>query len=360
MLLGALRELGLDGRAGGHRRRTVHRRAGGARRREPRRARVRRARRAGRRASSRRCPVDASLGASAGASTRRAARPARRADARRVRGDGRRPRARAVRRARHPSARARRRAAIRGPSSPRVPPPELHREVAFEPPLELADQVAFGMRMAADEFIAGLGALDLVCTELRVELHRRPGRAQRAGVAASGLVRRRGRRRPGALAAGREDAQRGAAAQRCRRWCGSSPRRWMRHPTTRRRSSAPGTEERVHHALSRVQAMLGHRGVLTPAIGGGRWLAERQVLVPWGDRAVAAGSRRSARGRGRGACPIRCRRRCSPSRVPVEVTGAGGERGRRRRARERDRRCPRCSSRAGAGGRSRRGRGRGR
>ena len=40
---------------------------------------------------------------------------------------------------------------------PRVPPPELHREVGFEPPLEIADQVAFGMRMAADAFIAGLG-----------------------------------------------------------------------------------------------------------------------------------------------------------------------------------------------------------
>ena len=56
------------------------------------------------------------------------------------------------------------------PVEPRTPPPELHREVAFEPPLELADQVAFGMRMAADAFIAGLGAVDLVCTELRVEL----------------------------------------------------------------------------------------------------------------------------------------------------------------------------------------------
>ena len=56
------------------------------------------------------------------------------------------------------------------PVEPRTPPPELHREVAFEPPLEIADQVAFGMRMAADAFIAGLGAVDLVCTELRVEL----------------------------------------------------------------------------------------------------------------------------------------------------------------------------------------------
>ena len=40
-----------------------------------------------------------------------------------------------------------------------------------------------------------------------------------------------------------------------------------------------------------MQAMLGHRGVLTPAIGGGRWLAERQVLVPWGDRVASTGER---------------------------------------------------------------------
>ena len=44
----------------------------------------------------------------------------------------------------------------------------------------------------------------------------------------------------------------------------------------------------MHHALSRVQAMLGHQGVLTPEIGGGRWLAERQQLVPWGDRLESA------------------------------------------------------------------------
>ncbi|MFX6759544.1 hypothetical protein ABTH30_21870, partial [Acinetobacter baumannii] len=52
-----------------------------------------------------------------------------------------------------------------------------------------------------------------------------------------------------------------------------------------------GPDERVHHALSRVQAMLGHRAGVTPVVGGGRWLAERQVLVPWGDRAVTAKDR---------------------------------------------------------------------
>lgn len=30
--------------------------------------------------------------------------------------------------------------------------------------------------------------------------------------------------------------------------------------------------------------MLGHRGVVTPAVSGGRRLADRQLLQPWGDK----------------------------------------------------------------------------
>ena len=166
MLLGTLRELGLEGvRAGiadgpftAEQAARIGATAGGAG--------VPRALRAARRASSRRfrsrrwtIPELAGLLARLGVQTlgEFAAMEAG-------------PRAREVRRTRHPSARPRPRGATRAPSSPRVPPPELHREVAFEPPLEIAEQVAFGMRLAADEFIAGLGAVDLVCTELRVEL----------------------------------------------------------------------------------------------------------------------------------------------------------------------------------------------
>jgi len=170
---------------------------------------------------------------------------------------------------------------------PRVPPPELHREVVFEPPLELAEQVAFGMRLAADAFIAGLGAVDLVCTELRVELTGDRGeRSERVWL------------HPGSFDA--------AAVVDRVRWQLGEDAEGLKSGVARVRIEpaavdaashhAPaifgaGTDERVHHALSRVQAMLGHRGVVTPAIGGGRWLAERQVLVPWGDRAVLAKER---------------------------------------------------------------------
>lgn len=173
------------------------------------------------------------------------------------------------------------------PVSPRTPPPELQREVAFEPPLELADQVAFGMRRTAEEFIAGLGAVDLVCTELRVVLiGDRGDHSDRVWL------------HPGTF-----DAP--AVVDRVRWQLAEQPlvARGLRSAVARVRIEpeavdaashhvralfGSGPEERVHHALSRVQAMLGHRGVLTPAIGGGRWLAERQVLVPWGDRSVTS------------------------------------------------------------------------
>lgn len=173
------------------------------------------------------------------------------------------------------------------PVTPRSPPPELHREVSFEPPLEIADQVAFGMRIVADEFLAGLGAIDLVCTELRVELVGDRGeRSERVWLHPASF--------DAAAVVDRVRWQLGEDAEGLR--SGVSLVRISPEAVDAASSHRPaifggGPEERVHHALSRVQAMLGHRGVVTPEIGGGRWLAERQVLVPWGDRAVLAKER---------------------------------------------------------------------
>ena len=35
--------------------------------------------------------------------------------------------------------------------------------------------------------------------------------------------------------------------------------------------------------MTRVQAGLGHRAVVTPVPAGGRWLVEREELAPWGE-----------------------------------------------------------------------------
>jgi protein ImuB len=193
------------------------------------------------------------------------------------------------------------------PVTPRVPPPELHREIDFEPPLDLAEQVAFGSRVAAEEFITGLGAVDLVCTELRVVVTGERGeRSSRVWL------------HPGAFDATAvvdrvrwqlsEQALRSAVAQ-----VRLEPERVDAAAHHVRGLFGSGPEERVHHALSRVQAMIGHRGVLTPAVGGGRWLRERQVLVPWGDRLEKGDRNLGDRREGRGAAAMGRRGRAAPA-----------------------------------------------
>jgi protein ImuB len=208
------------------------------------------------------------------------------------------------------------------PVQPRTPPPELHREIAFEPPLELAEQVAFGMRMTADAFIDGLGAIDLVCTELRVELVGDRGeRSERVWLHpgsfdASAVVDRVRWQ----LAEEVETLKSGVALVRI------SPEAVDAASHHVPAIFGAGPEERVHHALSRVQAMLGHRAVVTPAIGGGRWLVERQVLVPWGDR-HASGPDGLAAQRKRpwpGSLPEPLPATVFAEPIPVEVTALGG------------------------------------
>jgi protein ImuB len=218
------------------------------------------------------------------------------------------------------------------PVQPRTPPPELQREIAFEPPLEIADQVAFAMRLTADDFISGLGAVDLVCTELRVELVGDRGeRSERVWL------------HPGSFdAAAVVDRVRWQLAEEMEPGGGGRAKGGLRSGVALVRISpeavdaashhAPaifggGPEERVHHALSRVQAMLGHRGVLTPAVGGGRWLTERQVMVPWGDRhpkgADGLAAQRSQPWPGSLPEPLPATVFAEP--VPVDVRALGGE-----------------------------------
>lgn len=171
------------------------------------------------------------------------------------------------------------------PVVPRQAPPELTRTVDLEPPVDRVDQVAFSIRGLADEFITGLTGLGLVCTTLHVEIGTESGRVhdrewlhprwfsaadvvdrvrwqlQGSGTATSELTSAVTRVR--LIPAGVDPV--GAHADGL--WGG-------------------GPDERIHRALSRVQSMLGHGAVATVVIGGGRGPAERQTLVPWGDRPV--------------------------------------------------------------------------
>lgn len=202
------------------------------------------------------------------------------------------------------------------PITPRTPPPELHREEWFEPPLELAEQVAFGLRIAAEEFTTRLAAERLVCTELRVIVTGTRGdRSERVWL------------HPGMFdAAAIVDRVRWQLAEQGLR---SAVERVRLEPEAVEAAShhAPvlfgsGGEERVHHALSRVQSMLGHRGVLTPVVGGGRWLAERQVLVAWGDRPTAVADPSLP---WPGSLPDPVPATVFPTLLPVAVTDAEGD-----------------------------------
>lgn len=204
--------------------------------------------------------------------------------------------------------------------APRTPPPELQREVAFEPPLEIVDQVAFAVRTTAEDFLAGLAAQRLVCTELRVVLDAVDGPGSDrvwlhpSAFDTAGVVDRVRWQ----LEASAGDGLRGGI-RRVRLWPEAVDHSSHHQPGI----FGAGPEERVHHTMSRVQAMLGHRGVLTPAIGGGRWLAERQVLVPWGDRTVLDRSRSLP---WPGSLPAPHPATVFPEPRPIEVAGTDGRR----------------------------------
>ena len=206
------------------------------------------------------------------------------------------------------------------PVTARVPPPELARQVGFEPPLTLVEQVAFSVRATAEGFIAGLAAANLVCTELLVHLTAEEGEhSERVWLhpacfdAAAVVDRVRWQLQAAAgTTIGSGVVQVRLEPVAVDGLAGHAPGLF-----------GPGADEKVHHVLSRVQAMLGHEGVLTPVIGGGRWLAERQVLVPWGDRTVL---RQPTDRPWPGSLPDPLPATVFPDRRPVEVVDADGVR----------------------------------
>jgi len=175
------------------------------------------------------------------------------------------------------------------PATPRIPPRDVDVQVDFEPALDRVDQVAFGVRVASDDFVNALLAQRLVCTALRVELIGDRGEA-------SERVWLHPRSFSAAEVVDRVRWQLQGAMQ------GDTSAGELRSPVTRVRISpeavdpvgaherglwGTGPDENVHSGLSRVQGMVGHRGVLTATPSGGRTPAERQTLVPWGDRPPA-------------------------------------------------------------------------
>jgi protein ImuB len=168
------------------------------------------------------------------------------------------------------------------PLTPRTPPSDHDLVVSFEPALDIVEQVAFGVRTAAERFVDGLTASKLVCTAIRVELHSDSGELServwlhpRSFSPADVVDRVRWQVSGAELSSGVTRVR--VAPEAVDAIGNHESGLW-----------GSGPDERIHHALSRVQSMLGHGAVLMPGIGGGRTLSDRQQLVAWGDRAVSA------------------------------------------------------------------------
>lgn len=160
----------------------------------------------------------------------------------------------------------------------RVVPADRDRRQAFEPPLERIDEIAFTLKRTAEAFLQALAADLLVCTSLTVELtadngrrHRRTWLHPRSFTPLDVIDRVRWQLAAAELGAGlaevvlHPEAVDEAAHHEQGLWGG-------------------GPGERIHHALSRVQSLLGHEAVVTPILSGGRLVADRVALAPWGEQ----------------------------------------------------------------------------
>ncbi|NYI47215.1 protein ImuB [Nocardioides aromaticivorans] len=175
----------------------------------------------------------------------------------------------------------------------RTPPPELACEISFEPPLDSAEAVTFSVRTTAERFVAGLSERQLVATGVRIEAEFEDGVSARtwlhprcftsrdlvdrvhwqlqAGMAGSGLRSRKSTGEsitsPVTLVRFLPDTVEPAGAHVDGLWGG-------------------GADDQVVRGVARVQAMVGYDAVRVPVRQGGRSAADRQALVPWGERPV--------------------------------------------------------------------------
>ena len=181
----------------------------------------------------------------------------------------------------------------------RTPPPELACEIPFEPSLDSAEAVTFSVRTTAERFIAGLADRQLVATGVRIEAEFEesgPG----SGLSSRTWLHPR-------CFTSRElidrvhwqlQAQMASSGLRSRKSLGetiSAPVTLVRFvPDTVEPAGdhadglwGGGADDQVVRGVARVQAMIGYDAVQVPVLQGGRSAADRQALIPWGERPTA-------------------------------------------------------------------------
>lgn len=182
----------------------------------------------------------------------------------------------------------------------RTPPPELHREVEFDPPLDSVEAICFSTRTTAEEFIGVLASHQLVTTQVLIE-------AMVESTVGSGseraVVSRRSWLHPrhftprdlidrvhwqlhgqnnGSVRSRRGSSLVGSFTDPI---CGLRLVPETVEPAGEHAATlwGNGAEELVHRGMAKVQAMLGYDAVLVPMLQGGRTPRSRQGWVPWGE-----------------------------------------------------------------------------
>jgi protein ImuB len=214
------------------------------------------------------------------------------------------------------------------PVVPRVPPTQLERAIDFEPGLDRVDQIAFALRPVAEDFVEGLRREGLACTELRVHIIDDTGRRSERcwghprHFSVSDVVDRvRWQLQATDAVGGWRTTGEALAAPvvQLRLLPERTDQLGLRGQTL-----FGGVDERLDHGLRRLQSMLGHDSVLHPVAAGGRLLAERCLMLPWGEE-PPSGTAAAAQRPWPGAIPAPLPATVFPEPVRVELLDASAE-----------------------------------
>ncbi|WP_175414197.1 Y-family DNA polymerase [Agrococcus sp. SGAir0287] len=156
------------------------------------------------------------------------------------------------------------------------PPDALAME--FEPGIEGAEELGFALQARADAYVAELASRRLVVAEVRILLRADLGGISERTWRKPGFFRARDvvdRARWQLVESGLDSAlvEVRITPERLERDTEHMPGLW----------GGRGVDERTRGVIERLQGVLGREGVVVASLGGGRLLAERGVLTPWGD-----------------------------------------------------------------------------
>lgn len=172
--------------------------------------------------------------------------------------------------------------------SRRTIPPELTATLTLEPPVTTVEPLAFSIKPVAERFVTDLASRGLVCTAVTIE-------AEVEGVVASSRrwvhprwfgpadlvdrVRWQLQAAPGGASSGQRSSGMGPVG-------GVRLVPEVLEPLGEHAEALFGArpDERVERGVARVQAIVGHEGVLATRVQGGRSPADRRLLTPWGEQ----------------------------------------------------------------------------